>query len=138
MRAVAEIRLVALVALATWAGGALSPIAADWLTTLGVGEWTAVVLVVALDLLGLAGGLLYWWRTGKGQARREVPLLALAAPATVLGLSGLVTGSATPGHRFVLVFMTVPLLIFLAFAAARRRTARRSEATSSVTRTWYE
>lgn len=138
MKTVAEIRLVVLVALATWAGGALSPIGADWLTSLGVGEWTAVVLVVALDLLGLAGGLLYWWRTGKGRARLAVPLLGGAVPATVLGVSGLVTGSATPGHQFVLVFMTVPLLIFLAFAAVQWRTARRSEATSSVTRTWYE
>jgi hypothetical protein len=133
MKTVADIRLTVMVALAVWASYALGAIGADWLTALGVGEWTAVVLVVALDLLGLAGGFLYWWRAGKRPARREVPLLGTATPATVLGLSGLVTGSASRGHTFVLVFTAVPLLIFLLVAAVRWRTVRRAEATTDVT-----
>ncbi|MGK3209000.1 hypothetical protein [Amycolatopsis sp. MEPSY49] len=135
MKTVADIRLTVMVSLAVWAGCALGPIGADWLTTLGVGEWPAVVLVAGLGLLGLAGGVLYWWRTGKRPAGREVPLLGATAPAAVLGLSGLVTGSASRGHTFVLVFMAVPLAIFLLVAAVRWRTVRRTEATSPVTRT---
>ncbi|MFJ7218551.1 hypothetical protein [Amycolatopsis sp. NPDC098790] len=136
MKTVAEIRLVVLVSFAVWAGCALGPIGADWLSTLGLGEWPAVVLVTGLTLLGLAGGFLYWWRTGKRPARLAVPLLGLAAPSTVLGLGGLVTGSASRGHTFVLVFTAVPLVIFLLVAAMRWRTVRRTEATSPVTRTW--
>ncbi|MEV6647583.1 hypothetical protein [Amycolatopsis sp. NPDC051371] len=133
MKTVAEIRLMVLVTLAVWAGCALGPIGADWLTALGVGEWTAVVLVATLCAPGLAGGYLFWRLTGKLPARRTAPLIGAAAPATVLGLSGLVTGSVTRGHTFVLVFMTVPLLIFLLVAAVRWRTVRRTEATSDVT-----
>ncbi|MEU0789090.1 hypothetical protein ABZ342_03430 [Amycolatopsis sp. NPDC005961] len=133
MKTVAEIRLMVLVAYAVWAGFALGPIGADWLTAIGLGEWTAVVLAAALGPACVAVGFLFWRFTGKRPARRTAPLLGLAAPVTVLGLSGLVTGSATRGHTFVLVFTAVPLVIFLLVALARWRTVRRTEATSDVT-----
>ncbi|MEV7038772.1 hypothetical protein [Amycolatopsis sp. NPDC051061] len=92
-----------------------------------------MVLVATLSAPGLAGGYLFWRLTGKVPARRMAPLVGVAAPVTALGLSGLVTGSASRGHTFVLVFMAVPLLIFLLVAAVRWRTVRRTEATSDVT-----
>lgn len=78
-----------------WAASALGPAGAGWLTTLGLGEWTAAVLVAGLGLPGLASGCLHWWFTGKIPARRA------------------------RGHAFVLVFVTGPLVIFLMVAAAR-------------------
>lgn len=44
-------------------------------------------------------------------------------PSLAIGLTGLVTGTASRGHLFVLIFLTVPALIILLVVAIELRNA---------------
>ncbi|GLY34130.1 hypothetical protein Amsp01_001540 [Amycolatopsis sp. NBRC 101858] len=106
-----------------WSLMALSPIGADWLTSIGVGEWTAVWVVAAAPFVVALIGLPYWRRTGKRTATRQLLLVWVGAPGIVLGLTGLITGSASRGHVFVLVFLAIPAAIALVVIALGGRRA---------------
>lgn len=106
-----------------WSLMTLSPIGADWLTSIGVGEWTAVWVVAAAPLAVALIGFLYWRRTGGRSATRQRLLVWVGAPGIVLGLIGLVTGSASRGHVFVLLFLAVFAAIALAVIALSGRRA---------------
>ena len=123
----ATIRLTIKVVFMTLALMALTPIGADWLTSVGVGEWTAVWVVVTVPFAVLLIGTLYWLRTGKRSPWARFLPYWVSGPGIVLGLCGLVTGAASRGHVFVLVFMAVPAATVLLGLTreVRRADARR-------------
>jgi hypothetical protein len=124
MRTVAEIRAVILSVLVTWALMALAPIGADWLATAGLGEWPAVWVVATVPVAVLLAGGLCWLLTGRGRPAwlRFLPIW-LGLPPGALGLTGLVTGSASRGHLFVLIFVSVPAVLALLLLLVRLRNA---------------
>jgi hypothetical protein len=83
-------------------------------------------MVAAAPFVLLPVGLLYWLRTGKRSSTRQLLLLWASAPGIILGLSGLVTGTASRGHVFVLVFTAIPAaIVLLALAPGLRRANER-------------
>jgi hypothetical protein len=110
----------------TWLLMTLTPIGADWLTSVGVGEWPAVWVVVTVPVAVLLIGTLYSLRTGKRASWARFLPYWVGGPGFVLGLCGLVTGAASRGHVFVLVFMAIPAAIVLLVLTleARRADAR--------------
>lgn len=127
----ATTRLTIQVLFMAWAGTNLGLIGADWLTSVGVGEWTAVWVVAAAPFAVVLISFPYWRRTGlRSSWRLHLPLW-MSGPAVVLGVSGLVTGAASRGHVFVLIFTAVPTAIVLAvLALGLRRAADRPDATA--------
>jgi hypothetical protein len=119
----ATTRLTIKVVFMTWALMTLTPIGADWLTSVGVGEWTAVWVVATVPLALLLIGTLYWLRTGKRSSWPRFLPYWVIGPAVVLGLCGLVTGAASRGHVFVLVFVAIPAAIAVVVLALGARRA---------------
>ncbi|MEA5364558.1 hypothetical protein VA596_33860 [Amycolatopsis sp., V23-08] len=124
MKTANEIRAVIAAVLTMWALGALGPIGADWLTTAGLGEWAAVWVVATVPLAVLLAGALRWLFTGRGRPGwlRFLPLW-MSLPTAALGLTGLVTGSASRGHLFVSIFLSVPAAVAFLLLIVRLRTA---------------
>ena len=119
----ATTRLTTQVGFMTWALIALTPIGADWLTSVGVGEWTAVWVVATVPFAVMLISCPYWLRTGRRSSSRRLLLVWASAPGAVLGLIGLVTGAASRGHVFVLIFMAIPAAIVLLILALETRRA---------------
>ncbi|WP_326955539.1 hypothetical protein [Amycolatopsis sp. NBC_01286] len=116
-------RLTSQLVLLMWAALGLGPIGADWLETTGLGEWPAVGAVAAAPLLGLLAGLAVWVLSGRPRPRAAFLPDWAAVPSLAIGLMGLVTGTASRGHLFVLIFLTVPALIVLLVVAIELRNA---------------
>ncbi len=119
----AKTRMTIQVVFMAWASSNLGMIGADWLTSVGVGEWTAVWAVAAAPFAVLLIGFPYRRRTGLRSSWRQFLPLWMSGPAVVLGVSGLVTGAASRGHVFVLIFTGVPIAIFLVILTVGLRRA---------------
>jgi hypothetical protein len=119
----ARIRLTIQMVLLLWATFALAPLGADWLSAIGVGEWTAAWLAAAAPPAALLFGTLYWLLAGRPRGGRTLLADGVAAPSLVLGMTGLVSGTASRGHLFVAIFLSVPAVIVLLVAGVRLRAA---------------
>jgi hypothetical protein len=116
-------RLTIQLVLLMWAAFALGPIGADWLATIGLGEWPAVWVAAAAPVAGLVA----WVLSGRSRSRAAFLLDCASAPAVVLGLTGLVSGTASRGHLFALIGMTgVAVIVLLVVAIELRAAGNRS------------
>ncbi|WP_328444015.1 hypothetical protein [Amycolatopsis sp. NBC_00438] len=103
--------------LLTWTWGGLSFHAVDWLESRGMSWWPAVATMWAALPAGLLLGWLLWLGTGRGPGLRLALVEASPIPLLVLGLTGLLAGTSSRGHLFVLIWLSALALIFLVIIA---------------------